>query len=44
MLKIMLSLLLKELERNQFSDVERTADGHLRQVKTNNIELEARYV
>ena len=38
----MFPLLLKELERNQFSDVERTTDGHLRQLKTSNIELEAR--
>lgn len=38
---IILSL-LQELEKNQFSDVEKTTDGHLRQLKTNNIELEAR--
>ena len=37
-------IITKELERNQFSDVEKTADGHLRQLKTNNIELEARYI
>ena len=37
-------IITKELEKNQFSDVEKTTDGHLRQLKTNNIELEARYM
>ena len=35
-------LLLQELERNQFSSVEKTANGHLRQLQSNNIELEAK--
>ncbi|XP_065884311.1 sodium channel and clathrin linker 1-like [Dysidea avara] len=32
----------RELERNQFSSVEKTANGHLRQLQSNNIELEAK--
>ena len=32
----------KEMGRNQVSDLGKTTDGHLRQLKTNNIELETR--